>query len=188
MAVFSDDWEIDRNEADWLARKRYNERSPFTILQYSSAGRPLAIDGEVAAQSKDILHDAGVTCRLCVAGDRTTWDGGQKPPPITGLQELEDFTWNFWCNRNVAVQLRTQGVLLYCKQGANRSAAAAIAVIAYITAAPWEQCAEMDRRARAIVDISRMAPRFTTIVNSFPARVLEDAVLLTRITDKKVSG
>ena len=85
MEVFSDDWEIEENEAEWLTRKRYNERRPFTILQYSSAGRPLAIGGEVAAQSKDILHDAGITCRLCVAGDRTKWDGGQKPPPITGL-------------------------------------------------------------------------------------------------------
>ena len=147
MEVFSDDWEIEENEAEWLARKRYNERRPFTILQYSSARRPLAIGGEIAAQSKEILHDAGITCRLCVAGDQTKWDGRQKPPPVEGLHELEDFTWNYWCNRNgfelinefvrnVAVQLRTQGVLLYCKQGANRSAAAAIAVIAYMCRRP----------------------------------------------------
>ena len=123
MAVFSDDWEIDRNEADWLARKRFNERSPFTILQYSSAGRPLAIGGEVAAQSVDLLKNAGITCRLCVAGAHSKWEAGRKPPPVTGVQDLEDFVWNLWCNidgfaqinkfvSDVAVQLRTQGVLV----------------------------------------------------------------------------
>ena len=111
---------------------------------------------------------------------------------------IRDSTWNYWCNRNgieqinefvrnVAVQLRTQGVLLYCKQGANRSAAAAIAVIAYITGRPWQECEEMARRAGAIVDISRMAPRFTTIVNSFPARAIEDSVPLTQITNNSIA-
>ena len=105
MEVFTDEWKTDPNEASWFARKRYNEKSPFTILQYSSAGWPLAIGGEVAAQSEDLLRDAGITCRLCVAGHRTKWEAGERPPPIAGVQDLEDFSWNLWCNRSGFAQI-----------------------------------------------------------------------------------
>ena len=77
---------------------------------------------------------------------------------------------------------------MYCKQGANRSAAAAIAVLAYITGAPWEQCEETARRARAIVDISRSAPKFASIVSSFPMRELEYAVFLARLTKRSIGN
>ena len=199
MAVYFDDWKRNENEGTWYARRRYNGTSPLTVLQYSSHGWPLAIGGEVAARSEILLRDVGITCRLCVAGQKTEWEAGQKPPPLTGVHDLKDFVWNFWCTsdgfsqinqfvRNVAVQLRTHGVLLYCKQGANRSAAAAIAVITYITGAPWMQCEDMARRARAIVDISSVAPKFTTIVNSFPTRELEDAVLLTQLQSRSIAN
>ena len=198
MAVYFDDWKIDENEDTWYARRRYNDTSPLTILQYSSEGWPLAIGGEVAARSEGLLRDAGITCRLCVAGQETKWEAGQKPPPIAGVHDLEDFVWNYWCTgdgfseinqfvRIVAVQLRTEGVLLYCKQGANRSAAAAIAVITYITGASWTECADMARRARAIVDISRDALKFPTIVNSFPERELVDAVCLTELRSRSTA-
>ena len=123
MAVYFDDWKIDKNERTWQARRRYNDIRPFTVLQYSSGGQPLAIGGEIAARSGDLLRDAGITCRLCVAGEETQWEGGQKPPPIAGVHDLKDFVWNYWCTgngfreitdfvRSVAVQLRTEGVLL----------------------------------------------------------------------------
>ena len=178
MALYFDDWKLDKNEAFLHARRRYNDTRPFTVLQYSSEGRPLAIGGEVAARSEDLLRDAGITCRLCVAGQETKWEAGQKPPPIAGVYDLKDFVWNYWCTgsgfpeindfvRYVAFQLRTEGVLLYCKQGANRSAAAAIAVITYITGSPWKECEEMARGARAIVDISDVALQFPAIVDFF---------------------
>ena len=55
MAVVRDTWEINPDEAVGRARQRYNDWSPFTVLQYSSKGRPLAIGGEVAARSADRL-------------------------------------------------------------------------------------------------------------------------------------
>ena len=94
MAVYFDDWKIDKNEATLHARRRYNDTRPFTVLQYSSAGWPLAIGGEVGAQSGGLLRDAGITCRLCVAGQETKWEAGQKSPPITGVHDLEDFVWS----------------------------------------------------------------------------------------------
>ena len=192
MTVFIDNWEIDPNEATWLVRRRYNERSPFTVLQYSSSGHPLAIGGEGAANSVDLLKEAGITCRLCVAGPDTKWAAGQKPPPVAGVQDLEDFVWNRWCKGNVfseinnfvsdvAFELRSQGVLVYCKKGANRSAAAAIAVIAYITGAPWEECERTARCARATVDISRSSRKFPTIVSHVPDRPLQGAVVLPEL-------
>ena len=94
MVVLTDDWEMDPTEAIWLARKRYNEKTPLTILQYSAAGWPLAVGGEVAARSDALLRDAGITCRLCVAGHQTKWNAGQRPPSIRGVEDLQDFTWN----------------------------------------------------------------------------------------------
>ena len=199
MAVVRDNWEINPDEAVWFARQRYNDWSPFTVLQYSSKGRPLAIGGEAAARSADRLKNAGITCRVCVAGHKTKWKAGQKPPQVTGVEDLDDFVWNHWCDhdgfeqiktfvRNVAVKLRTRGVLVYCKQGANRSAAAAIAVIAYITGAKWEQCEETARCARAIVDISRAAPKFPTVVKNFPRRELVDAAVLPQLTKRSIGN
>ena len=198
MAVYFDNWKVDINERPWQAKRRYNDRRPFTVLQYSSGRQPLAIGGEIAARSGDLLRDAGITCRLCVAGEDTKWDGGERPPPIAGVYDLKDFVWNYWCTgsgfpeindfvRNVAFQLRTEGVLLYCKQGANRSAAAAIAVITYITGAPWKKCEEMARGARAIVDISDVALQFPAIVDYFPERDREDAVVLTELRSRSIS-
>ena len=76
MAVYFDNWKVDKNERPWQAKRRYNDIRPFTVLQYSSGCQPLAIGGEIAARSGDLLRDAGITCRLCVAGEDTKWDGG----------------------------------------------------------------------------------------------------------------
>ena len=198
MAVYFDNWKVDINERAWQAKRRYNDRRPFTVLQYSSGRQPLAIGGEIAARSGDLLRDAGITCRLCVAGEDTKWEGGERPPPLAGVHDLKDFVWNYWCTgsgfpeindfvRYVAFQLRTEGVLLYCKQGANRSAAAAIAVITYITGAPWKKCEEMARGARAIVDIPDVSLQFPAIANYFPERDREDAVVLTELRSRSIS-
>ena len=110
---------------------------------------------------------------------------------------MKDFVWNYWCTgsgfseisdfvRSVAVQLRTEGVLLYCKEGANRSAAAAIAVITYITGAPWKECAEMVCRARAIVEFSQVILQFSHIVDFFPNLELVDTVALTELRCRSI--
>ena len=95
MAVYFDDWKIDKNEATVHARRRYNDTRPFTVLQYSSGFQPLAIGGEVAARSGDLLREVGITCRLCVVGSKGTGEPmessggvgeGVNPSPILGLR------------------------------------------------------------------------------------------------------
>ena len=44
--------------------------------------KALAIGGEVAARSDILLRDVGITCRLCVAGQKTEWEAGHEAAPM----------------------------------------------------------------------------------------------------------
>ena len=107
---------------------------------------------------------------------RRPW--GRRPPSFGGVDALEDFPWSKWCApRSVArfvVRLteawRSRGVLLYCKEGANRSGAAAVAVSTYMTGAPLAECVAHVEMLRKIVDLSGWTDRLQAMVDQFPSR------------------
>ena len=131
MSHFENPGEPVPDEAGWSARLKYNSETPLTVVIRSASGNPLALGGERAAESAEACQRAGVGCRVCVAGPDTKWSAGKRPSPLDGIDDLRDFPWNR-SRRNgqygkhcsfiegIACELRSRGVLVYCKEGAQQ--------------------------------------------------------------------
>ena len=68
MTLQADAWEQDPGTAGWVERRRYNDSAPLTVIMKSAYGHALALGGETAAGSPELLERAGGGARLCVAG------------------------------------------------------------------------------------------------------------------------
>ena len=179
-----DHWDEREGETAQAARSRYNESTPLTVVLVSREGFPLAVGGEQAARSADALRSADLRARVCVAGHKTAWRHGERPPPIEGITDLPDCSWNRWCclgrnngsglaglkafQQGVAGALCYTGVLVYCKDGAERSAAATVSVAHNLTASSVAECVAHIKSLRKIVDLYRWSSTLEEILEQLP--------------------
>ena len=145
--------------------QQYCVETPATLMLKSSSGYPLVLGCQKAAEECFVLEDGGMCASTRVEAESSTFVVVPETCAGCAHEMLPCFRLDLltrqlfmeikdWLSR-VVCSLRSKGVLVYCKYGAEFSAIAMVLLLCHLTGEPVSKCVSYVRCLRVIADATR---------------------------------